>query len=136
MKHALPIMCISFLYIFTFNVVAFVLANKLDKNFWCGYIFITLSWLCLLAIELLTASKKNIGQSIFLNAPGMFITVVHLIIQTILGIAVMVIPSFSVKVSVCIELVIFTIYLMIIVLLEIYKKKNMILMEDNQNERM
>ena len=61
---------------------------------------------------------------------------VHLIIQTILGIAVMVIPSFSVKVSVCIELVIFTIYLMIIVLLEIYKKKNMILMEDNQNERM
>ena len=94
------------------------------------------SWLCLLAIELLTASKKNIGQSIFLNAPGMFITVVHLIIQTILGIAVMVIPSFSVKVSVCIELVIFTIYLMIIVLLEIYKKKNMILMEDNQNERM
>lgn len=135
-KHALPIMCISFLYILTFNVVAFVLANKLDKNFWCGYVFITLSWLCLLTVELLTASKKNIGQSIFLNAPSMLITVIHLLIQTILGIAVMAIPLFSVKISVCIELVILTIYLMIIALLEIYKKKNTILMGDNQNERM
>ncbi len=59
--------------------------------------FITLAWLCLIVAELLTASKKNIGQSIFLNAHSLFMTVVHLIIQTILGVAVMAIPFFSVE---------------------------------------
>ena len=75
-------------------------------------------------VEFITGSKKNIEQSLFLNAPGLLISVVHLIVQTAFGIAVMAIPSYSVKISVCIEIVVFAIYLVLIGLLEIYKKRN------------
>ncbi len=36
-KRAIPIICVYFLYIIAFNILAFVLASKLDKNFWSGY---------------------------------------------------------------------------------------------------
>lgn len=123
-KRMLPIVAISSIYIIVFNVLSFVLSNHYDSNFWCGYIFITLAWICLIVVEFITGSKKNIEQSLFLNAPGLLISVVHLIVQTAFGIAVMAIPSYSVKISVCIEIVVFAIYLVLIGLLEIYKKRN------------
>lgn len=121
-KRAIPVVAISSLFIIVFNILAFVLSNRHDANFWCGYIFITLSWICLIGIELLTASKRDIAQSLFLNAPGLFMSIGHLAIQTLFGIAVMAIPSYSVKLSVCVEIVVFAIYLGIIGVLEIYKK--------------
>lgn len=123
-KRAIPAIAISSLFIIVFNVLAFVLSDRYDVNFWCGYIFITLSWLCLVGVELLTASKKDMGQSLFLNAPGLLMTIVHLAIQTVFGIAVMAIPSFSIKLSVCFEIVVFAVYLGIIGALEIYKRKS------------
>ena len=51
-------------------------------------------------------------------------TIVHLVIQTVFGIVVMAIPSFSVRLSVCFEIVVFAIYLGIIGTLEIYKGKS------------
>lgn len=123
-KRAIPIVCISSLFIIVFNVLAFVLFDKIDNHFWCGYIFITLSWVCLVAVELLAASKEDGAQLVFLNAPSLLITIIHLVIQTILGIAVMAIPFYNIKLSVCIEIIVFAIYLGIIGLLEIYKKKS------------
>ncbi len=123
-KRAVPAIAISSLFIIVFNVLAFVLSDRYGTNFWCGYIFITLSWLCLIGVELLTASNKDINQSLFLNAPGSLITIVHLAIQTVFGIAVMSIPSLSVKLSVCVEIVVLAIYLGIIGVLEIYKRKS------------
>lgn len=123
-KRAIPAIAITSLFIIVFNILAFVLSDRYDANFWCGYIFITLSWLCLIGFELLTASKKNMSQSLFLNAPGLLMTIIHLAIQTVFGVAVMVIPSYSVKLSVCVEIVVFAIYLGIIGVLEIYKRKS------------
>lgn len=123
-KHATLAIAISSLFIIVFNVLSFVLADRYTANFWCGYIFITLSWVCLIGVELLTASKKDVGQSLFLNAPELLMTIVHLVIQTVFGIVVMAIPSFSVRLSVCFEIVVFAIYLGIIGTLEIYKGKS------------
>ncbi len=124
-KRAMPTLAVSSLFIIVFNVLAFVLSDRYGANFWCGYIFVTLSWLCLIGIELLTSSKNDMGQSLFLNAPGLLMTVVHLVVQTVFAIAVMAIPSFSVKLSVCVEIIFFAIYLGIISALEMYKSKNL-----------
>ena len=124
LKRAIPVVAISSFFIIVFNILAFILSSRHDANFWCGYIFVTLSWLCLIGIELLTASKRDIDQSLFLNAPGLLMSIGHLAIQTLFGIAVMAIPSYSVKLSACIEIVVFAIYLGIIGALEIYKKNS------------
>lgn len=123
-KKILPTIAISSLFIIVFNVLAFILATDFNKNFWCGYIFITLSWLSLLAIGLITATDKEKSKAIFLNAPSMLISIIHLLIQTVTGIFVMAISFFNVKVAICFEILIFAIYLGIIGVLELYKSKN------------
>jgi len=124
-KKALPAMALSFLFIVVFNVLAFILTDTFDGNFWCGYIFTTLAWLCLIGIELITANKSDGGRALFLNAPGILVTLIHLAVQLILGIAVMAIPFLSVKIAICFEIVIFAVYLGLVGVLEIYKNKNM-----------
>lgn len=123
-RRALPVICISSLFIVVFNVAVFALTDRTDKNFWCGYIFITLSWICLIVMEIRAASDMEIGRSIFFNAPGLLITIIHLAVQTVFGIAVMAIPFFSVKLSVCIEITMLAVYLGMIGSLEIYKGKS------------
>lgn len=123
-KKVLPTIAISSLFIIVFNVLAFILATDFNKNFWCGYIFITLSWLSLLAIGLITVTDKEKSKAIFLNAPSMLISIIHLLIQTVIGVFVMVISFLNVRVAVCFEILIFAIYLGIIGVLELYKSKN------------
>lgn len=69
-KHATLAIAISSLFIIVFNVLSFVLADRYTANFWCGYIFITLSWVCLIGVELLTASKKDVGNRCSLMLPN------------------------------------------------------------------
>lgn len=114
---------ISLVYFIAFNIIAFVLTGKIGKNFWCGYIFITLAWICLVITEILDA-RDNAVESGFINAPGLLVTGIHLIVQTILGIVVMAIPNYSIKVSVVMEILIFAIYLILMGLLSIYKTKS------------
>lgn len=123
-KKAIPVIAISCLFLVVFNALAFILAEELNSHFWCGYTFITLSFLCLVGVELLTFTKNDKGKSVFLNAPSILITVVHFVIQVILGVVVMAIQSISLKASVCFEIVIFAVYLSIIGCLEIYKHKS------------
>ena len=123
-KKILPTIGISSLFIIVFNVLAFILATDFNKNFWCGYIFITLSWLSLLVIGLITAADKEKSKAIFLNAPSMLISIIHLLIQTVIGVFVMAISFLNVRVAVCFEIIIFAIYLGIIGVLELYKSKN------------
>lgn len=92
LKRAIPAVAISSLFIIVFNVFAFVLSEDFGANFWCGYIFISLSWISLIVVELLVAKDEDVGKSMFLNAPGLLITLIHLAIQTVFGIAVMAIP--------------------------------------------
>lgn len=124
LKRSLPAVAISSLFIIVFNVIAFVLAVDLNKNFWCGYIFITLSWLCLVAVEIMGVAKDDGGKSLFLNAPGILVSVIHLAVQTIFGVLVMAIPAFSIKIAICLEVLIMAIYLGIIGILEVYKSKS------------
>lgn len=124
LKRAIPAVAISSLFIIVFNVFAFVLSEDFGANFWCGYIFISLSWISLIVAELLVAKDEDVGKSMFLNAPGLLITLIHLAIQTVFGIAVMAIPFFSFKLSVCFEILVFAIFLGILGALEIYKKKS------------
>ena len=124
LKRSLPAVAISSLFIIVFNVIAFVLTEGLSKNFWCGYIFITLSWLCLVAVEIMGVAKDDGGKSLFLNAPGILVSVIHLIVQTLFGVLVMAIPVFSIKIAICLEVLIMAIYLGIIGILEVYKSKS------------
>ena len=123
-RKAFPVICISTLFIIVFNILAFVLAADFNKNFWCGYIFVTLSWMCLIAVEILSADQKDNGRSVFLNAPSILMTVLHLLIQTIVGVIVMAFSNLNIKVALCLEIVLFSIYLVIISGLELYKAKN------------
>ena len=123
-KKAILIIVISCLFLVVFNTLAFILAKELNSHFWCGYTFITLSYLCLVGVELLTFAKNDKGKSVFLNAPSILVTVIHLVIQLILGIMVMAVQSISIKTSFCFEIVIFAVYLAIVGCLEIYKHKN------------
>jgi len=123
-KKLLPAIVMSFLFIIAFNVLAFLLAGDLNKKFWCGYIFIVVSWLCLLGSELTVAWKHDSGRALFLNAPGILVSLIHLGVQTVLGIAVMAIPFFSVKAALCFEIIVLAVYFAIMAALEIYKSKN------------
>ena len=122
-RKAFPVICISTVFIIVFNILAFVLASDFHKNFWCGYIFITLSWMCLITVEILSANKNDNGCSVFLNAPSILMTVLHLLIQTIVGVIVMAFSNLNMKALLCFEIVLFSIYLVIIGGLELYKAK-------------
>lgn len=123
-KKAIPIIAISCLFLVVFNALAFIIAEELNAHFWCAYVFITLSFACLVGVELLTFAKYYEGKSVFLNAPSILVTVIHLAIQLLFGIVIMAIQSISIKASLCFEIVIFAVYLSIVGCLEIYKHKN------------
>lgn len=112
---------LSAIYLVVFSILAFLLTDNFTGNFWCGYIFVTLSWLCLVGVEVLMVWKDDSSKSVFLNAPGLLFAIVHLLVQTILSIAVMAIPNYSVKISVCVQIVVLAIFLMLLGLMEIYK---------------
>lgn len=123
-KKAIPIIAISCLFLVVFNVLAFILAEELNTHFWCGYVFIALSFLCLFGVELLAFTKNDNGKSVFLNAPSILVTVIHLVVQLILGIMVMAVQGISIKAIFSFEIVIFAIYFAVVGCLEIYKHKN------------
>lgn len=123
-KRILPGLLLSVIYLAVFNILAFVLTNELTRNFWCGYIFVTLSWLCLIGVEVIMAWKNDHGKSVFLNAPSFVFAVVHLLVQTVLSVAVMAIPAYSVKLSVCVQIVVLAVFLVLFGLMEIYKTRS------------
>lgn len=120
-KRILSGLLLSAIYLVVFNILAFVLADDFTGNFWCGYVFVTLSWMCLVGIEILMVWKDDRGKSIFLNALGFLFAFLHLLAQTALSVAVMAIPNYSVKLSMCVQIVVFAIFLMLFGLMEIYK---------------
>lgn len=120
-KRIMSGVLLSAIYLIVFNILAFVLADDFTGNFWCGYVFVTLSWMCLVGIEILMAWKDDHGKSVFLNAPGLLFAVVHLLVQTALSVAVMAIPNYSVEISICVQIVVLAIFLMLFGLMEIYK---------------
>lgn len=124
LKKALPFLVISLILLIVFNVLAFILADTYDGHFWCGYAFITVSWLFLVAAEVIAIYENSNQRGLLLNAPGILITVCHLIIQTMLGIALMAISSFSIKVGVCLEVLILAVYLILMATLQVYKNKS------------
>lgn len=123
-KRLLPGLLLSAIYLVVFNIPAFVFTDDFTGNFWCGYIFVTLSWLCLVGVEVLMAWKNDHGRSVFLNAPSLVFSFAHLLIQTLLSIAVMAIPAYSVKISVCVQIVVFAIFLALFGFMEIYKSRS------------
>lgn len=81
-KLTLPIISIlSILGIY--NALVFTFCKNLTKNFWCGYIFITLSILIVLLSFVLTAFKAN------KNTPSGYsittLSIYYFIFETILG---------------------------------------------------
>ncbi len=125
-KKSWPIIAVLVLMAVIFNVVSFVLADELGSNFWCGYIFIMIALVCIIINVIITArdSEKGLGEkALFVKAPSLLISVLHFGIQFMLGIAVMIIPSYSVKISVCIQILVFLMYICIILALFMYERK-------------
>lgn len=122
-KKHLPLIVVLIIFVLTFNVLVFILADNYTSKFWCGYTFVIASWFAMVGVAYMYL-KNHDSNSGFLNAPSLLISVAHLGIQLILGLAVMFIPLYSVKASLCIEIIVFTIYLSVLCGLEFYKNKN------------
>lgn len=125
-KKMWPIIAILLLYAVVFNVIAFICVNDTDLNFWCGYIFIMLSWLCVainivhIAVE---GSQGHGEKAIFIKAPSILISAIYLVVQLVFGVAVIAIPAFSIKTAVCIQILLLAIYLCIVFVLVMYERK-------------
>lgn len=124
LKKAFPFFAISLILLIVFNALAFILADTYDKNFWCGYSIVSIAWLCLLIAEIIAMYENDNQRGLLLNAPGLLITVCHLMVQTILGFVVMAISSFSVKIGICLGILFFAVYLILIAALRVYKNKS------------
>ena len=125
-KKMWPIIAIMLLYAIVFNVIAFICVNDINANFWCGYIFIMLSWLCVAINVIQTSIESGRGygeQAIFMKAPSILISVIYLAVQLVFGIAVMVIPGFSIKAALCIQILFLAAYLLIVFALVMYERK-------------
>lgn len=125
-RKAWPILAILLLYAVVFNVISFICAGNIDKNFWCGYIFIMLSWLCVVINIIHTAVDNSRGygeKAVFIKAPSMLISVIYLLVQLVFGIAVMAIPGFSIKAAVCIQILFLAAYLVVVFALVMYERK-------------
>ena len=125
-KRIWPVIAMLLLYAVVFNVIAFICADKLDSNFWCGYIFIMLSWQCVAINVIHTAIESGRGygeKAIMMKAPSILISVIYLLAQLAFGVAVMAIPGFSVKAAVCIQIVFLALYLFVAFALVAYERK-------------
>lgn len=125
-KAAWPLLAILLLYAIVFNVLAFICANDMNQNFWCGYVFIMLSWVCIVVNVIYTVVQSNSGygeKAIFMRAPSILISIMYLVVQLIFGIAVMVIPFFNIKAAVCIQVLFLAVYLCIVLALVMYERK-------------
>lgn len=125
-KKMWPIIAILLLYAIVFNIIAFICVNDINVNFWCGYIFIMLSWLCVAINVVHTAIECNqsYGEKvIFIKAPSMLISAIYLVVQLVFGVAVIAIPDFSIKAAICIQILFLAAYLCIIFALVIYERK-------------
>lgn len=125
-KKMWPIIAALLLSAIVFNVIAFICANDISANFWCGYIFIMLSWLCVAINIIYTAIESSRGygeKAIFIRAPSILISVIYLVIQLVFGIAVMATSGFSIKAAVCIQILFWAVYLGIVFVLVMYERK-------------
>lgn len=125
-KKMWPIIAILLLCAIVFNVIAFICTNDINANFWCGYIFVMLSWLCVAINIVHTAIESSRGygeKAIFIRAPSMLISVIYLVVQLVFGIAVMALPGFSIKAAVCIQILFLAAYLCIVFALVMYERK-------------
>lgn len=125
-KKLWPIIAILLFYVVVFNVIAFICVNDINANFWCGYIFIMLSWLCIAINMVHTAIECNQSygeRAIFIKAPSILISMIYLIVQLVFGVAVIAIPGFSIKAAVCIQILLLAAYLCIVFALVMYERK-------------
>jgi len=121
-KSIAPIVGILGVFIVTFNLVAIISVNEFSANFWSGYSFITLSWLCLVFVSLIIGIRKDYTDyGFFLSTPIIVISLVYLLFELIAGIMIMVIKDFSFRASIVIQVIIFALYLIVIIGLTLYK---------------
>lgn len=85
-KLTLPIISIlSILGIY--NALVFTLCKNLTNNFWCGYIFITISILIVLASFIISALRKN--PEVVSGLSIKTLSIYYFIFETILGSSLM-----------------------------------------------
>jgi hypothetical protein len=97
--------------IVAFNIIAFVVADELTTQFWSGYVFITLSWLCLIALSVKIMQRKEfIAYNLFLAMPQILIALTYFLFQLVTGISVMAIPDFSLTASIVIQVLLLAVF--------------------------
>ena len=121
-RSHVPMISANIVFILAFNIIAFLLSNDKDTNFWCGYCFVTISWICLVAVEISGLTENHNGY--FLNAPSILVSVLHIVLQLLLAIIAMVVESLSVKVVISIAVILLALYIVLINGLAYYKRKS------------
>ena len=121
-KSIAPIAGVLGVIIVAFNIITFVSAKEFSANFWSGYSFITLSWLCLVIVSLVIGNRKDYtGYGLFLSTPIIVISMIYLLFELIAGIMIMIIADFSFRASIVIQVIIFALYLILLFGLSLYK---------------
>lgn len=100
------------------NAIAFVVLDIHDSNFWCGYAFVTLSWIELVSVGCIASNEE---EGYYLNAPGMVVSLIHLFLQLCLAIIVISVKAIKTKYAFCIALIIMGVYISILIALNYYK---------------
>ncbi|HHX66763.1 MAG TPA: hypothetical protein GX708_01735 [Gallicola sp.] len=89
-----------------FNLIAFLVPFTKGGHFWVGYISITLSYIVSTVVLYLIFDKKEL-KSRFYRVPLIYVIRSYVILQFILGIAQMSVPSFDYKYAIVVNAIVF-----------------------------
>lgn len=116
-NRVLLLLSIWGIVLLVFNVLTFVLTDSFGSNFFCGYIFTTIAWVCCALLIWRAATQADASQSWFLNSPSLLIGILYFAIQLIAGIAIMAIPNANMKIAVSVEILVLAAALVLLLVL-------------------
>ena len=106
------------------SVIIFMCVNHFGAKFWCGYIFILISWGSIIFSILVGTEKLRGEKRLFVTAPRVLLSCLYFLVQLVFGIAVIGIPFFSIKAALIVQILFFTCYLCTALALFLYERKN------------
>ena len=97
------------------NVIIFVLPFKHDGSFWTGYAFFVTAFVLAFGVVLYIVYASRKIDDIFLRFPISTYTYGFLVLELILNLIIMAIPSFSIRIAVLFNVIIIAIFMIIII---------------------
>ncbi len=105
---------ILFLFLIILNILAFAIPHKHTATFWCGYLFTTVAFLFQVLFTFLALGDSKSIKKVFLGISIIHYGLIYLILQSILGLIFIFIPSINIILATVSSALLLCIYLIII----------------------